>query len=252
MNVLVTGASSGVGRALCELLVRGGDRVWGIARRGGELASLAASLGGGFSWSVADVTATGALVAVAADMARAGFAADVVIVNAGIYVRDRAAAAATAGEGGSEATQASTLATNYTGALAAVEAFASGFAARGGGTFVAVSSVFAVRPDPLAVGYAASKAALTMAFRALALRHHADGIRFRVVLLGPVAATASGRRLGGLLVPDAAQAAAGIVATVHRAGTVHWHPRLVGLAFRATAWLPDRAFDALIAPLRRR
>ena len=32
MNLVVTGSSSGIGRALAERLLAGGHRVWGIAR----------------------------------------------------------------------------------------------------------------------------------------------------------------------------------------------------------------------------
>ena len=41
--VIVTGASSGIGRAICEALVLKGDRVWACARKQDDLKSLAAA-----------------------------------------------------------------------------------------------------------------------------------------------------------------------------------------------------------------
>jgi NAD(P)-dependent dehydrogenase (short-subunit alcohol dehydrogenase family) len=74
-----------------------------------------------------------------------------------------------------------TMAVNYLGALYVVEALFGRMAERGGGTFVAVSSLAAGRGLPRAAAYCASKAALSTAFEAMRLTYRRSGLRFLVV-----------------------------------------------------------------------
>lgn len=245
MNVLITGASAGIGRALVRRLVRSGHRTWGVARRESELRSLQADLGDGFGYSCADVALPETAGRVCEDMARSGFVPDAVVLNAGIFPHD-------CDDSFDGSLARAILDTNYHGALSFVDALLDPFLARAGGQFLAVSSVFAVRPDPRAVGYAASKSALTMAFRALGVRHRASPVAFKLVLLGPVDTScgpdASPRAWHR---PSAEEAAAAIERALRQRRRLVYYPWLIGAAFRATAWIPDAAFDALVKRFRR-
>ena len=55
MNALITGTSSGIGRALAARMVADGDRVWGVARREPERQALQRQLGSRFLYSTANV-----------------------------------------------------------------------------------------------------------------------------------------------------------------------------------------------------
>ncbi|MFM2483587.1 SDR family NAD(P)-dependent oxidoreductase [Celerinatantimonas yamalensis] len=55
MNVLVTGASSGFGKSICQILVEKGHKVVGFARRRDKLDALKAQLGDNFMPVVCDV-----------------------------------------------------------------------------------------------------------------------------------------------------------------------------------------------------
>ncbi len=247
MRLVVTGTTSGIGEALARRLVSRGNQVWGVARTADRLALLRHQLGANFSFTVADLADPTAPATVSSALDAAGFAPEAVVLNAGIYPHDC--------EGDFDfAVAAGVLQTNLTGALALVAAFLPGFLRQGRGQFVAVSSIFALRPDPLGVSYAASKAGLTMAFRGLAQRYRKSAVRFSVILLGPIATGRNHpRRSPSLLriVQSADHAAAAIVHRLEHPRPVSFYPRSVGLALRVASWLPDSLFTALTQPFRR-
>lgn len=245
LNVLVTGASAGIGRALVQRLVASGHRAWGVARRESELQSLRIDLGERFSYSCADVALPETANRVCKEMARAGFVPDTVVLNAGIFPHD-------CDELFDSSLARPIFDTNYHGAISFVDELLEPFLASGGGQFLAVSSVFAVRPDPRAVSYAASKAALAMAFRALGVRYRPSAVEFKLLLLGPVDTHAGpGVRPRARYTPSADQAAAAIERALRGRRRLVYYPWLLGAAFRASAWIPDAAFDALVNPFRR-
>lgn len=77
-RALVTGASKGLGRAICHALVAEGAHVTGIARPSTELGSLSAELGGAFEPWPYDVTGEEVLTRIAAAPA-----IDLLVNNAG-------------------------------------------------------------------------------------------------------------------------------------------------------------------------
>ena len=148
------------------------------------------------------------------------------------------------------------LATNVNGALVFPGLLLERFLERGSGQFLAVASVLAIRPDPLGVGYATSKAALTMAFRSLATRYRNTPIRFKSLLLGPIATDgyAGGEHKKPRLsfhLRTSEQAAAAIERMLAADRSSTYYPWLVGAVFRATMWLPDAVFNAMTEPFRR-
>ncbi len=84
MNVLITGASAGFGKALAERLVAKGHRVIGCARRLEKLNSLAKTLGDNFLPVVMDVNDTDAIPHILADLPAGFNQIDVLVNNAGL------------------------------------------------------------------------------------------------------------------------------------------------------------------------
>ena len=249
MNVLITGTSSGIGRALASRMVCSGHVVWGVARRENVNRAMRAELGDRFRFSTVDVTDGTEVRKMITELHVSGFVPDAVVLNAGIYPHD-------CDEYFDDSVADFVLKTNLSGALGLVGQMLQQFLQAGAGQFLAVSSVLAVRPDPFGVGYASSKAALTMAFRSLALRYADTAVQFKTILLGPVAtAEYSGGTPGKaslkLHLCTADQAAAAIERTLLNHCTTVYYPRLVGMAFRVTSWLPDSAFHILSRPFRR-
>ncbi|MGE6409359.1 SDR family NAD(P)-dependent oxidoreductase [Psychrobacter sp. NPDC078761] len=84
MNVLITGASAGFGKALAERLVANGHRVIGCARRLDKLNALAETLGEAFLPVVMDVSDTAAIPQIIADLPDDFKQIDVLVNNAGL------------------------------------------------------------------------------------------------------------------------------------------------------------------------
>ena len=146
-NVIVVGASSGIGRALALDLARRGWRVGVAARRTDLLAELEAAHPNVVSARTVDVTAPDAPAALEA-LALAMGGANAFVLSSGVGEANRALLLET---------ELDTLAVNVTGFVAAANAALHHLEARGGGTLVGLSSVAGVRPSGGAVMYAASK-----------------------------------------------------------------------------------------------
>ena len=84
MNVLITGASAGFGKALAERLVAKGHRVIGCARRLDKLNALAENLGEFFLPVVMDVSDTASIPQIIADLPADFKQIDVLVNNAGL------------------------------------------------------------------------------------------------------------------------------------------------------------------------
>ncbi|MGP9545700.1 SDR family NAD(P)-dependent oxidoreductase [Psychrobacter sp. AOP7-B1-25] len=84
MNVLITGASAGFGKALAERLVANGHRVIGCARRLDKLNALAETLGEAFLPVVMDVSDTASIPQIIADLPDDFNQIDVLVNNAGL------------------------------------------------------------------------------------------------------------------------------------------------------------------------
>lgn len=176
-TVLVTGASSGIGRALVQALVDGGARVIAAARSADKLATLAAELGDAVRTVPADVADELSVEHLAA----AAGAVDVVVNNAGIgHVEPFLAS--------DVAHWRLTLDTNLIGALLVARAFLPGMLAAGRGVIVNVGSTSA-SGWPFLTLYAASKAALHAASIALDREHAGRGVRVLYVEIGPTGST---------------------------------------------------------------
>ena len=84
MNVLITGASAGFGKALAERLVAKGHRVLGCARRLDKLNALAKTLGENFLPVVMDVSDTDSIPHIIANLPDGFNQIDVLVNNAGL------------------------------------------------------------------------------------------------------------------------------------------------------------------------
>jgi NAD(P)-dependent dehydrogenase (short-subunit alcohol dehydrogenase family) len=150
---LITGCSTGLGRALAEAVLARGDNAVVTARDAATVQDLADSRPGQAAALRLDVTDP-AQVADAVRQAEARFGAvDVLVNNAGYGYR-------AAVEEGDVADVQRLFATNFFGAVAMIKAVLPGMRARRHGAIVNISSIGARMCPPGSGYYAASKAAL--------------------------------------------------------------------------------------------
>jgi NADP-dependent 3-hydroxy acid dehydrogenase YdfG len=235
--VIVTGASSGIGRALAIELGRSGRPVGLIARRGGELKETAVQIrskGGQAFAATADVgdrtalhDAIGAIEEALGPtrglVANAGFGAPTRLDPLNIDDVER------------------TFRVNVMGVIYAVEAVLPGMIARGDGHLVAISSLAALKGLPGESAYCASKAAVDVYMEGLRIALRRRGVAVATVrpgfvdtLIEPMDAAAT----PFLISAEAAAKKIRRVIDARRSGVVSFPLRMAALT-ALIARLPD-------------
>ncbi|HEX3725484.1 MAG TPA: SDR family oxidoreductase [Pirellulales bacterium] len=178
---VVTGGSSGIGRATALLLARQGARVFtGDLRPRAENAQPYAALG--IAELVCDVRQEGQVAALVERAVTDGGGLQILVSNAGIDLEKQVPEI-------SEAEWDACLDTNLKGSFFAAKHAIPHLRAAGGGAVVFTASNAGLLPrahDPV---YSTSKAALVAFANSLALCHAPDKIRFNSVCPGPVCNT---------------------------------------------------------------
>jgi short-subunit dehydrogenase len=183
-RALVTGASSGIGRAIAQALGARGAKLALAARRTEALEHLADE--------IADAGAPRPIV-LPGDLSRAGEAerlgaaarealggVDLLVNNAGTSIKGRQ------DEVGDAAAARSLFEINYWSPLALARVLVPEMRARGGGAIANVSSVASIMPMPTYGHYSSTKAALSLATEALRLELRGSGVDVLHVMPGPV------------------------------------------------------------------
>ncbi|HEY4714072.1 MAG TPA: SDR family NAD(P)-dependent oxidoreductase [Aquirhabdus sp.] len=177
-NVVITGASSGIGEALAERFASQGYNLGLAARSVDKLDLLAEKLLQQYSIRVEtislDVNDDASIPAVLDDLAKRLGGIDILIANAGIAGSRRS------GRDDLSIDQA-IFQTNLIGAIATLDAATKIFLAQGHGHLVGMSSFSAFTPMPKNAAYSASKAALTNYMNAMRLELAGNNIDVTVI-----------------------------------------------------------------------
>ena len=174
--VLITGCSSGIGRALAHELRRAGHRSYATARRQESLAELAAE---GVTALALDVNDGASIAAAVAQVVAREGRLDMLVNNAGVNFFGPLA------EVPLERVRA-LFETNLTSIVATSQAVFPQMVRQGSGRIVNVGSVVGVLPTPFAGPYCASKAAVHMISDVLRMEVAPFGIEVIVVQPGAV------------------------------------------------------------------
>jgi len=185
---LVTGGTRGIGHAIAEALIRGGDRVAitgttkdGVAKAERALASVMGV--------VADVRDPAAIEHAFREVVARFGGLDVLINCAGVGVGAPVADL-------SHDEWDRIIATNLTGVFNCCKAAIPHLRARGGGWIVNISSLSSTGPFPGGAAYVASKAGVNAFSEALMQELRDENIRVTTILPGSVATGFSGRQPG--------------------------------------------------------
>jgi short-subunit dehydrogenase len=251
-TVFITGASSGIGRALAlEFGGRGYD-LFLAARRLDELERLRAEIAAAgparrVEVRKLDVTDDADVAAAIAEASERLGGCDIVIANAGL------GSSGPVGEG-RMARDRQVIQTNLIGAMATVDAAVAQFRRQGGGQIVGISSVAGVRGLPGSGSYSASKAGLAVYLDSVRAETHREPIKVTTIVPGyidtPINQDVKSRpflidvQKGARIIADLIERGAGY-ATVPR---FPWTVVAPVLRVIPTSWLargmPEREFPA--------
>lgn len=174
---LVVGASSGIGRALSERLVLKGHAVWGVARRTDLLLDVKKKLGSNFYFSTCDISEEKDWSKLTTELYRKKFIPQIVIFCAAILENDLFPNFDTR-------LLRKIVNINFLGIIIGVEMLLK--VVKSKTQFIAISSSSAFKGSgEEGIGYAASKAALSIAFESLYLKYK-NKMYFKTVFFGPV------------------------------------------------------------------
>lgn len=247
--VLITGASSGIGRSLALRLAPCGAKIGLIARRRGAMAHIVAEIerdGGCAAFAVADVSDRQAVFDAIASLEGQLGPCDVLIANAGVPVHS---------PGYAFDAQAATHAININlvGTVNAIAAVLPGMRERRAGHVVGVASIAAMIGFPGAGVYAASKAAMVTLLESLRVDLHPFGVRVTTICPGyvdtPFIADQDPRYHLFKLPVDAA--CTRIIRAIEKGRPELWFPKRTWLLVRLLRLLPPTLFRIVASRLTR-
>jgi 3-hydroxy acid dehydrogenase/malonic semialdehyde reductase len=189
--VLVSGASSGIGEAICRLLVAQQFHVVAAARNQARLEQLAAQLGDALYPLVLDVTDSAAVSKLPQALPGKFRDISMLVNNAGHDVGGRRLF-----EEGSAEQWCDIIETNVQGTIRLTHALIDGMLARGSGHIVNMGSIAGLKPYATGAAYVSSKYAVHGFSDTLRLDYAGRGIRVTEIMPGPVRSGFAGQRLG--------------------------------------------------------
>jgi short-subunit dehydrogenase len=238
--VLVTGASSGIGRGLAIELAQRGAAVGLLARRAELLHEIVYEIeaAGGRALALAvDVTDAAAVRDAVVRLSGAFGSIDVLIANAGV---------ATAGKAEDlDAEQfARLINVNVIGVSNTVTAVVGGMVEHGRGHLVAISSLAAYRGLPKSAAYCASKAAVSAFFESLRLDLEPKGIAVTIIHPGFIkTALTAGRKAQMPFLMELDDAVQKIVQAIEQRKKSYAFPWQLATVVRAGMIMPIFMYD---------
>lgn len=245
---LITGAGSGIGRALAKLLAHEGHAVAALDRREEGLRSLADDLQAQqkpIAWAIADVTDAAALQQATADLEAKLGPTDLLIASAGIGIE-------TSGIFYSTDDMNKVLNVNLLGVSNSIGAVLPGMIRRRQGHLVAISSAASYRGLPRMLAYSASKAGVNAIMDGLRVELKPLGIHTTTVCPGWVKTQMTSNVSTNEALMEVDDAAREIAYAIARKKAFYTFPRQMRWRMRILTMLPRSWQDWYIARLMHR
>lgn len=224
MNIVVVGASGGIGTALVRELGSNHHRLFTVSRESPQ------------TNAQCDITNPSAVHNLFENMISDGFSPDCVIVASGVFEDDLIPTY-------NRALLDKNFEVNFFGVINVIDAALPYFLSTDKGHIIALSSIAALRPNKRGVGYPASKAALTSAMRGFDIAYRPQGVAFSVVHVGPVRTKMW--EGGSFLATTPENVASRIAGLVGSRRSVLYTPFLSTFLARAALVIPDRLYMKL-------
>jgi short-subunit dehydrogenase len=238
--VLITGASSGIGRALALELGKRGARLGLTARRAEELSKVAGEVsraGGQALALTADVRRAEEINGVAARVREKWGRVDVLIANAGMSTT-------TAGTRLDAREAGDVITINVIGVVNSVAAVLPDMIKRGDGHLVAISSLASYRGMPKSGAYSASKAAVSTFFESMRVDLRGSGVAVTVIHPGFIRTPMTANRKKKLpFLLEADDAACRIIKAVERRARTYAFPWQLASLVRVIRHMPGALYD---------
>ncbi|UCH38799.1 MAG: SDR family oxidoreductase [Gammaproteobacteria bacterium] len=188
---LVTGASAGIGEAICRSLVAKGHRVVASGRNRTKLDALAGELGEALAPLVLDVTDAAAVANLTGNLPAGFERIDILINNAGHDTGGRRRF-----DEGSADQWCDIVETNVQGLIRVTRALIDGMLERGDGHIINLGSIAGLKPYATGTAYVTSKYAVHGLSETLRLDYAGRGIRVTEIMPGLVRSGFAEQRLG--------------------------------------------------------
>ena len=237
---LITGASSGIGRALALELARRGAAVGLLARREDLLQEVVSEIeahGGKASALPADVTDASAVRAAVSALQSQFGPIDLLIANAGV-------GATTAGGKLEPDGVVRVFSVNVIGVVNSVTAVLPQMIERGRGHLAVISSLAAYRGLPKSAAYCASKAAISSLFESLRLDLQPQGIDVTIIHPGFIKTPLTAGRQAKLpFLLEADDAARKMIRAIEKRKKSYAFPWQLATIVRAGMVMPNFMYD---------
>ncbi|HKR11012.1 MAG TPA: SDR family NAD(P)-dependent oxidoreductase [Pyrinomonadaceae bacterium] len=240
-TVMITGASSGIGKGLALDIAARGARLGLLARRQGLLDEIVADVKGRAVAVTADVRDAQAMKA-AADRVREQLGPiDMLIANAGIGTSAHVAQL-------DPDHMANVIGINVLGAANSVAAVVPQMVERGQGQLVAISSLAAYRGLPKSAAYCASKAALSAYFESVRIDLRGTGVGVTIIHPGFIkTALTAGRDAKMPYLMELDEAIPKIVSAIEKGKKSIAFPWQLATVVRAGLLMPTFMYDWIAA-----
>lgn len=239
----ITGVSSGIGKALTKELIIMGEMVWGTARREYLLKELKKELNNTskFIYTTIDQAEKNSWHSLLRSFRRRRFVPEIIMFNAAISQNDL--------QSGIEIeTLEKIMEVNFLGVMRGINALLP--MAKPGTQFIAISSFSALKGSGReGIGYAASKAALSVGFESLYQKYKDKGIIFKTIYFGPINSGMGPFKKNMPFILSENQAVKFIFDSTKSAKGQFFYPKSIFLIFKLIKLLPSNIYFNILSKM---
>lgn len=240
-KVLITGVSSGIGRALTKKLILNGHNVWGIARRKELLETLEIQVKNNSSLIVSsiDIAKTDSWSKLCFDLQREKFIPNIIIFNAAVNESDLNPL--------NPKLTKEIFNVNFFSIIIGVK-YLLHFVKRGT-QFIVISSLSALKGSGVeGIGYPASKAAISVAFESLQ-RKFGNKYSFKTIYFGPIAAGMGPFKKVLPVILSEEEAVEKIIKVMKSKQIIHYYPGSIFFTLKMIKFFPSNIYLDVLSKL---